>query len=290
MTVDLAPWLIAAGLVAAGLVLGIVTLRGFRRGKIRLLVRNFDGPWSRRTEPKRFWLSLGYNLVLAGVLLFAGVASVVSAIDVEQERPLRNACVQATAPERMNASCNRWIAEGRPDPFELGFARSQLANAAEARGNTRQATLLRRAAIAAYGSSLDGYPDDADALWNSALLMEQLGDIEAAREALRGVTQLEPDRGRGWLELGIVELQLAHFPDAIIHLTRAVELLPGEARPLAARAMAYGLSGDRVRAAADLAQARARDSAEPWVGYASGMNAPAPEAGSGQPPFVVDHR
>jgi cytochrome c-type biogenesis protein CcmH/NrfG len=58
-------------------------------------------------------------------------------------------------------------------------------------------------------------------------------DFSQAKQSLLAYVALEPDRGNGWLELGLTELTLGQPQDAIVSLTRAIERLPGEARPLA---------------------------------------------------------
>ncbi len=239
------------------------------------MIRSYrNEPYDRRTEPKRYWASLVYNGVLGSGLLLGGAAGLLGEQRNSRERPFREACLaerQARTPYDVITACNRWLTEFRPDGFDLGLARQTQANAHATLGEQREATLMRRAAIGAYGRSLSGFPDDSPAYWNIAMLSLDENDFAQARQSLQAYVAIEPDRGDGWLELGLVEMQLQDLPSAIVNLTRAVERLPGEARPLAARGIAYGLAGDRVRAAADIEAARKADPAEPLVSEADRM-------------------
>ncbi|UUR09267.1 tetratricopeptide repeat protein [Sphingomonas glaciei] len=195
----------------------------------------------------------------------------------------------ALPPADTIAACNRWLQTVRASSFDKGLAMSAQADAFSRVGDEVEATRLRRAAVGAYGHSLSGYPSDSAAHWNSGVLMRQLGDFEQAREAFLAHTQLESDRGDGWFELGMVEVELRRFPDAIAHLTRAIERLPGEARPLAGRGIAYRLAGDCARADLDFDEARRRDPADPLLKVADEMFPPVVESpASAKPGLVVD--
>ncbi|NJC04240.1 tetratricopeptide (TPR) repeat protein [Sphingomonas kaistensis] len=278
MSVDLTPWLIAGAFAAFGVGLLIYCVRGFRRGRIVPMIRYYrNEPYDRRREPKRFWVSLIYNGLLAGGLVVGSMAALQAERRRVHERPFRDACL-ADRPDRtpydVIAACDRWIAEARPWGFDLGLARATQAHAHSLLGEREQATLLRRAAIGAYGRSLSGYPEDSAAHWNSAALMVANGDFEQARLSLEAYVALEPDRGNGWLELGMVDLWVRKPQDAIVNLTRAVERLPGEARPLAGRGLAFLMAGDRERAAADIGAARKLDPDHPLVTDAVRMLGP----------------
>lgn len=282
MSVDLAPWLM--GLAGAGMGAGILVYcaRGLRRSRIRSLIRNRrDDPYHRGLHPKRFWVSLIYNGVVGSIFLLGGLLMPVAERVSAREKPFRDDCVAGKAgrpPADTIAACERWLQSVRTGTFDRGLAWSAQADARAQLGDEAEATRLRRAAIGAYGHSQSGYPADSVAHWNSAKLMVQLGDFAQAEGALLSYVAIEPERGDGWLELGMVDLRLQKLQQAIVHLTRASERLPGEARPLAARGMAYLLAGDRVRAAADIEAARKMDAAEPLVAEADRLFAAGPVA------------
>lgn len=260
MTIDLAPWLVGGGFGALGVALLCYCLRGWRRGRITPMIRSYrDEPYGRRTEPKRFWASLIYNVAVGGMLLLGGTTALFAEARSVREQPFREACLgerQKGSLYETIGACERWVQRFRPDSFDLGRARHTQAAAHAQLGEQREATLMRRAAIGSYGRSLSGFPNDSGAYWNIAMLLIDERDYEQARQPLQAYVELEPDRGDGWLELGFVELARNDYPSAIVNLSRAIERLPGEARPLAARAIAFSLSGDRVRGGADLDAAR----------------------------------
>lgn len=224
------------------------------------MIRTFhNDPYHRRTEPKRFWASLIYNVGVGGLLLMGGTAALFAEARAVREQPFREACLserQNRSPYETISACERWVKRFRPDSFDLGRARHAQASAHAHLGEQSEAKLMRRAAIGAYGRSLSGFPNDSGAYWNIAMLLTDEREYEQARQPLQAYVELEPDRGDGWLELGFVDLARNDYPAAIADLTRAIERLPGEARPLAARAIAFALSGDRVRGGADLDAAR----------------------------------
>lgn len=268
-------------LAGAGLLFYCV--QGHRRGRITPMIRSYRiEPYERKAEPRRYWASLIYNGVVGSACLIGGAAGLWAEERDGRERPFREACLAEQkngTPYEVIEACNRWLTDFRPSAFDLGLARQTQADAHATLGEQREATLMRRAAIGAYGRSLSGFPEDSAAYWNIAMLSLSENDFAQARQSLQAYVEVEPDRGDGWLELGLLELQAGDLPNAIVHLTQAVERLPGESRPLAARGIAYGFAGDHMRAAADVEAARKVDPAEPLVNeadrlFAAGSVAP----------------
>lgn len=230
------------------------------------MIRTYrDEPYERKTEPKRYWASLIYNSVFGSLFLIGGAAGLRAEQQDRRERPFREACLadqKDRTPYDVIAACNLWLTEFQLVDFDLGLARHTQADAYATLREQREAALMRRAAIGAYGHSLSGFPEDSGTYWNIAMLSLSENDFAQARQSLQAYVEIEPDRGDGWLELGLVEMQLQDFPSAILHFSHAVERLPGEARPLAARGIAYEFAGDRVRALADIEAARKRNPAD----------------------------
>ena len=118
-------------------------------------------------------------------------------------------------------------------------------------------------AIAAYASFLAENPERGDVWHMKAVAEHQLGRIDASWESVSHALESEPEAN---VELfaGIVLQDRGDFDGAARHYTRAAELKPGWAAPLANRGQALMDMGratealDSLRAAADLEPANAR--------------------------------
>jgi tetratricopeptide (TPR) repeat protein len=99
----------------------------------------------------------------------------------------------------------------------------------------QRATDSARAAIAS-GRPLQAYRDARDArsldplaldpLLVQAAALEQLGDVQGARELYVEAVRLQPLNWRPWFELGRFEEDLQDWPRALPPLERAVQLDP----------------------------------------------------------------
>jgi len=78
-------------------------------------------------------------------------------------------------------------------------------------------------------SLVDQFPDDADALEAKARFYFMLGDLEAAKTCWQRAIVVAPDYGYAHQGLGSLAIRNSDYPLATQHLSRALQLMPGNA-------------------------------------------------------------
>ncbi len=159
------------------------------------------------------------------------------------------------------------LAPNHPEVLRL------LAGIQALRGHHAQAVQSMRAAIA-------GRPDDA--LYHNTLvtnLIEQ-NDLDGAIETLRRATQLDPEFGVAFYNLGLAYMHSARPADAAIALRRCVELIPrhGSARTLLADILRAGGQTDEAVAEFRKILADSPTSGVAWWGLANLKTVPLRDA------------
>ena len=113
----------------------------------------------------------------------------------------------------------------------------------------------------------DGAPGSAEARCGLGVSLKHLGRVDEAETELVRATKCNPRHHAAWFNLGRLQLERAHWRDALASLDRAVELAPDDVESwlsLGMAAIELDL-GDRARAALGRARALAPESAAPLL-------------------------
>ncbi len=134
---------------------------------------------------------------------------------------------------------------------------AQLIPEAEAPYRYRQGVILvqlgdRTAAREAFDAVLRARPQDVDALYERALLHYSGGDLNAALADLDAALRLSPRAANAYYTRGLVRYAQGNTRDAIADFGQALLLRPAYPEALIARASAYVEQGNRTAAQADL--------------------------------------
>jgi tetratricopeptide (TPR) repeat protein len=174
-------------------------------------------------------------------------------------------------------------------------ARERLVAALESVGDTRQATIERRAAekltavedapeqrvillyknpAAGRALASDGKGDQE--LWNRAMQEHAGGQYSVSAGHLKEWLRKNPENGTGWAVLGLNEFALSDFDNALIHLDRGAQLgLSGSPESLQSARYTFGVllirAGEFERASDVLASALKSGPLDEKVEYALGL-------------------
>jgi Flp pilus assembly protein TadD len=248
----------AAAMSAVGALILALCLRAFVGGEATPFVRGLDRSYSRSGQPIRFWLSLGWNGLIGATVLFAAWGMTVP----NMVHPGELACLDGQTdrrPEEVAAACTLFLSASGLDAGDRGLALGARADARARAGDGRGAQGDWRAALAAYGEALTDYPENAPLHFRSGEALHAIGDLKAAREAYDAHLLLEPRSGPGYIGRGLVNLDDRRDLEAVADFTKAADLLPGDAWPLANRGMAHAWLRNRAEAERDFRAARALD-------------------------------
>jgi tetratricopeptide (TPR) repeat protein len=91
---------------------------------------------------------------------------------------------------------------------------------------TNDATWLNQA-ILSFGNARQRNPDLAEVWFVSAVINENVGAYETARDDLRRALEIEPQNGDGWRYLGRIYQESNRFADALAAYRKGVDVQPG---------------------------------------------------------------
>jgi tetratricopeptide (TPR) repeat protein len=83
-------------------------------------------------------------------------------------------------------------------------------------------------AIASFDKALEIEPDDAEAWYNRALALYNLGRIEEAATSFDKAVKLKPDDAEAWYSQGITLCDLGQFEEAVVSFDKALEIKPDD--------------------------------------------------------------
>ncbi len=231
--------------LAFGLLVIFTVYRGAVTGQIEPLVRGAR-TYARTVEPKRYWASITWNAIMGLGLLYGGVAMFT---DRSQ-----NQCFHVTgahdAPGALDA-CNALL--------EKVHDKGERQHIFGARGQAYYWLNEQDRAIADYTRAIAMDPQDSFAIYNRALAYAVAGKPAKALSDYDRSLALRPDNPEGHLARGEILTGFGQLDKAITDFTKAHEANPKTPEPIADRAVAYALKGDREAAYSDLKALKAID-------------------------------
>lgn len=223
--------------------------RGFWIGLIEPFSRGLHGEYERRSQPKRFWASMGWNAIV-------GCGSLLLGYQMHKEGPmlaLSDQCYDADAnvPQQQVAACNQLIAEYGSD----GDVATWLA----LRGSAYYRLKDYKRAKKDYREAIRLDPNDSSSHYNLGLVAEQEGNLTGAVANYTAALRIEADNADAYIQRGLIFLDTLQLDEGIADFTRAHELKPTDPTPIANRGISYAWKRDRNRAEKDFAAVRAID-------------------------------
>ncbi|HET9350397.1 MAG TPA: tetratricopeptide repeat protein, partial [Burkholderiales bacterium] len=132
-------------------------------------------------------------------------------------------------------------------------------------GNERRRAADLAAAVTAYRSALQAFPEHARALYNLGTALRELHQPEEAERVLRRLVELDPADGDGLFQLGELLLEAGRFNEAAGVLEPALARLPRNALAAFYLGIACVRGGDPRRAVAAFRRALEIEPAYPEV-------------------------
>jgi len=224
-------------------------IRGYRKGLIEPFARGFYNTYRRETQPKRFWVSMGWNALLGAFLLWAGFEGIKDA----PAQALNKQCYDFDGPpnEQLSA-CNQLVDKSGKTGVEL----SDLMNA---RGSAYYRLGDYAHAMSDYTEAIRLDPSASSSRYNRALVDEQLGDRPHAVIDYGDAIRLQADNADAYLNRGMIFLDTGKFDQAVADFTRVHKLRPNDPWPLADRGISYAWKRDSDKAEQDFAAVRKID-------------------------------
>lgn len=235
-------------MVAACSVLAFTSVgRGLATGQTQPIVRGLNSTYRRKTQPIRFWASIGWNATLGCFCLWLAVKVNEQSLD-EKCYDVKN----AQTPRDEIAACNQSMAS-------LGRSSGDLAALTEARGSGYYRLGDYKNALSDYDKAIRLGSQDSSSFYNRALVYEQLGNYGRAVSDYGNATRLQKDNADAFLNRGIILLNMNKLDASIADFSRVLELRPNDTVALANRGIAYAWKDDPVRARDDFDLVRKAD-------------------------------
>jgi Tfp pilus assembly protein PilF len=223
--------------------------KGLLTGSVEPMVRGTGWRFARAEQPKRYWVSMAWNVLLAGFILIFGVQSLIDA----PIQALRNRChdwKNEHTPNEEIAACDQLLA---------GHARDDRSGVIASRGLAYYRAGDYRRAGADYIAAIRLDPRDSSSHYNLGLVHEQLGDRQRALTDYSAAIGIDPENVEALENRGLIHLDAGRFDQAIADFTGAYKLQPTNVMTLANRGVAYAWKDDRVRAEQDFEVVRKTD-------------------------------
>lgn len=238
-------------LAAVGFAAVSTTIAGLLSGKVQPWVKGADS-YLRQKQPKRFWASVGWNIVLGSALLWGGWSS--------YSRLERDRCInpgEGRPPARAIAACNAILA--RP------ISADERATILRARGVRHHQMSNYSKAISDYSEAIAIDRTDRLSIYNRALAFNQVEDFDSAiRDYGRLVWTNRKDfdavYGRA-----LSYLDSRQFGRAVKDFDVAHRLRPRDGLTIANRGIAHAWLGDARAVDADRTLLRAIDPGHPGI-------------------------
>lgn len=233
---------------------GVVT--GWRQGRVEPITRGVTLSFERATQPKRYWLAMGWNTLIAAAMFVGSVelyrAKVAPTCDTASDR--------AALVENL-ADCTTMLADNALDS-------QRRAELLAARGRVQHELGHNGDALADYSAALKLDKTDSYTLYNRALIYHRLGNYRQAIADFDASLRLRPDNDEAYLERGIAKLDSRDFRGAVADFTIGHQRDRDDPYPVANRGVAYAWLNDVKRAEADFGQVDRKSPA--WIMVARG--------------------
>jgi Flp pilus assembly protein TadD len=228
--------------------------RGFAKGRIEPFARGFYNTYVRETQPKRFWVSMGWNTLLGGLFVWFGLTTLEEAPAQAIERRCYD--FEKTTPQDQLAACNQLVEKHDTTGTSLAGLKNARGSAFYRLGNYSHA-------MTDYTDAMRLDPSDSSARYNRGLVDEQLGDRSRAVIDYGDAIRAQADNADAYFKRGLIFLDTGRFDQAVADFTRVHELRPKDPWALADRGIGYAWKRDSQRAEQDFAVVRASDPSNP---------------------------
>ena len=241
---------------ALGLWITYLTVKGLVTGSVEPMSRGSLGPYSRASQPIRYWLSIVWNGTMSGFMIWVTFTGTLDANRTRATEEATNRCLDSKlqySPQEELHGCDTLIHQPENSrEYELADLLAWRGYANERAGDYQHA-------IADYGGAIAENPKDAYSYLHRGMLRARTGDINQAIGDYTEVIRLDPKDATGYYYRAFANGHIGNFQRAISDFTDALRLKPDNAQAYYFRAFAYKESGNEERAAADLATASRLD-------------------------------
>lgn len=214
--------------------------RALATGTIEPLVRGFNRTYERAAYPRRFWGSAAWNIILGGIFLFGGVATI-----ADQERDRCFNYQDKLSPQEQLSACDGLL-------VDQSLSREDRADFMRNRGIARHSLGQSDRAIDDYNRALELNPSDSYALYNRGLLYLEGEQYQFAIEDFGQSLKLRPDNTEGYEQRAQAYAATGVLVEAIADITRVLHDRPRDESMLVWRANLYAERGDLAAAERDL--------------------------------------
>lgn len=183
--------------------------RGFFSGKIQPAVRGMDATYERDTQPWRFWASMAWNACAGFFCLIIAVGAFEQDAMQAQDRCLSG---------HEDYPCARNTAD--PDAVRIGGTTNPIA----ARGADYHRAGDYPHAITDYVEAIRQNPNDADSIYNLALVYQQTNDPRSAIGEYSDAISLRPDFADAYYRRGQAYSSIGDRLNAELDFMKAAEL------------------------------------------------------------------
>jgi len=223
--------------------------KGLLTGSVEPMVRGTSWRFARAEQPKRYWASMAWNVLLGGFMLLFGVQSFIDA----PVQALRDRChdwKNERTPTEEIAACDQLLA---------GHAGDDRSGVIASRGSAYYRAGDYRRAGTDYIAAIRLDPRNSSSHYNLGLVHEQLGDRQRALVDYSAAIGIDPENIEALQNRGLIHLDAGRFDQAIADFTGAYKLQPTNTITLANRGVAYAWKNDRVRSEQDFEIVRKSD-------------------------------
>jgi tetratricopeptide (TPR) repeat protein len=218
-------------------------VQGFRKGCIEPFARGFYNTYQRDAQPKRYWVSMGWNSIF-GCLLFWFAFEISGQASTEN---LADRCFgeqQKYSPQETISACDQIIDK------KAKMRGWSTADALVGRGIAYDAEKNPNRAIADYSEALRLEPDDYYAYLDRGIAYGQLDNRPSALSDFSAAIRLKRDPD-ALLDRGYVHGEMGDMQSAIADFTEVIRMRPNGALGYYYRALAYRRIGDTEHSTTD---------------------------------------
>jgi tetratricopeptide (TPR) repeat protein len=259
-------------------------VQGFRTGSEKPIIRGFYTSYSRATQPKRYWASMTWNILLALFLFFGAITMITSSGVAKASDQDANRCfdkAQRYSAEDELSGCDNLIQAkiyiGKDVGAVMAFrgatyqrlgddlhAIRDLTEAIrlrpefeefELRGLSYMRTRQYVNAVDDFSRSIRLNPGNPNAFSERALARHLTGDDRGALEDLSAKLRQKPDDWVAYYDRGTIYMRRGDESQAIADLSSAIRLRPAFPEAYYNRAIAYERKGEEQSAQSDRSEA-----------------------------------